>query len=95
MNDEQVGRSRETLNKSVLNRAGMAVRVFPAWATQSLHRISAKAEVVQFKRRMLARKHERRRKPALGERVRDRCHLDRFRPGADDQPDVGRTQYSP
>jgi len=44
---------------------------------------------------MLSRENKRRRKPALGERMGDRCKLDGFGPGADDQANTRGTQPSP
>jgi hypothetical protein len=44
---------------------------------------------------MLSSEHERGPSAASGQRERNWSHLDRFRPGADHQPDVGETQYSP
>ena len=44
---------------------------------------------------MLSRENKRRRKPALGERMGDRCKLDGFGPGADNQSDIYAVQLSP
>jgi hypothetical protein len=52
----------------------------------------AETEAAGIQTRVLSRKHKRRHQPALGERVRDGRQLDRFRPGADDQPDIGGMQ---
>jgi hypothetical protein len=47
------------------------------------------AEIFEIECRMLSGQHERRHKPAHRKRVRDRCQIDRFGPGADHQPDAG------
>jgi hypothetical protein len=44
---------------------------------------------------VLPGQHELRRKPERGQRTGDGLQFDGFRPGADDQPDIGRTQPSP
>jgi hypothetical protein len=44
---------------------------------------------------MLAGEDKRRPDAVRDKRKRDRSHFDCFRPGADDQPDIGVTQYSP
>jgi len=67
----------------------------PMSTTTAPEKHEFQAEIARVQPWVLARQDERRLQPALGERVRDGRHLDRFRPGADDQPDVGETQYSP
>jgi|KBSSwiStaDraftv2_1062776.scaffolds.fasta_scaffold500595_3 hypothetical protein len=71
------------------------MRILHAGTAEPLNRVGIEAEIARVQPWVLARQDERRLQPALGERVRDGRHLDRFRPGADDQPDVGETQYSP
>jgi hypothetical protein len=44
---------------------------------------------------MLTGEDESRREPARRQRMSDRRHLDGFRPGPDDQPDIEGSQYSP
>lgn len=66
-----------------------------ALAEEATQRKGGKPEVAQAQVRMLAREDERRRKPALGERMRDWCKLDGFGPGADDQANTRGPQPSP
>jgi hypothetical protein len=56
--------------------------------------MAIEAEVSGIKRRMLAGQDEQRRDSALGERICDRCKLDRLGTGADDD-DNGTGQPSP
>ena len=55
----------------------------------------AETKLVRPELRMLTGEHERGPAAASGKRLCNRGHLDRFRPGPDDQPDIGETQYSP
>jgi hypothetical protein len=73
----------------------MAVRVFLPGTEKPLKRERAEPISAQPQVRMLPGEHDRRRKPALGKRVRDRRQLDQFGPGADDQADIRETQPSP
>jgi hypothetical protein len=58
-------------------------------------RISVQPMFRGIKRRMLAGEDQARLKTARPERVGDGGKLDRFGPGADDQPYIYRTQLSP
>jgi len=73
----------------------MLVRVLFAGAAEPVRRKPAESEIPGIEARMLPGEDERRRQPALDERGRDGRQLDRFRPGPNDQPDIGRTQSSP
>jgi hypothetical protein len=73
----------------------MPVRVFFAFAAEAHRRIRLKPEFGGIQTEVLICEHERRRESAIAERMGDGCHLDCFRPGADDQPYVRETQPSP
>jgi hypothetical protein len=71
------------------------MRVLFAGAMQAFGREAFEPMVLRIEPGVLPGQDERRRQPALGERGRDGRQLDRFRPGPDDQPDVGGIQSSP
>ena len=73
----------------------MQVRVLLASTPKAHDRIAPEAIVFEAELRMLSRQHESATSAEAGQSTCDRSHFDRFRPGADDQPDVGETQYSP
>jgi hypothetical protein len=72
----------------------MAVRILLSGALEVHGGVTAEAELFGLQA-VLAGEHERRRQAMGGQRVRDGSHLDRFGPGADHQPHIGRTQPSP
>ena len=72
----------------------MAVWILLAWTAEAQLWEVAKAERPRIEG-LLSRQHERRGQPARGERVSDGRQFDGFRPGPDDQPDIGETQPSP
>jgi hypothetical protein len=71
------------------------VRVLFARAAEAHKRKAAEPELVEPQLRVLSGEHERGPAAESGERLCNGGHLDRFRPGSNDQPDVGETQYSP
>ena len=73
----------------------MPVRVLFARTAEEDRRIGFEPEFGGIECGVLAREDEARRQAALRERARNRLQLDRFRPGADDQPYIGETQSSP
>ena len=75
--------------------AHMAVRVQLARTVEAHDGIIPEVELLGIQVRMLTRKHDRGPTAAGGQCVCDRGHLDCYRPGADHQPDLGGTQYSP
>jgi hypothetical protein len=77
------------------NHLHMAVRVLFAGAAEVHGRIGFKPEFSGTECKVLVRKHERRRQAAIAERMGDGRQFDRFRPGANDQLYVGKTQSSP
>jgi len=95
LNDEEVGRIGKPRQKRGGYRADVPVRILLAGAMQPLLAITREAEMLRIKSGVLAGKDERRRKPARGERVSNRCKLDCLGPGADDQPDIREIQPSP
>jgi len=73
----------------------MPVRVFFAGAAEAHRRIRLKPEFGGVECEVLIGENERRRQPAIAERMSDRPEFDGFRSGADDQPYVGETQSPP
>jgi hypothetical protein len=95
LDDQQIGPIAEQRAQRRDHLIDMPMRVGLS-GTMQVHGIeAAKPELVGPEPRVLSRKHERRLAAASGQRMSHRCHLDRFRPGADDQPDISGTQYSP
>jgi len=66
-----------------------------AGTIESDRRIAFQAMLGRIERGMLAGEDQARLEAPRSEGVRDRCKLDGFGPGADDQPDMCRTQPSP
>jgi hypothetical protein len=95
LDDEKVGPWLEPLAKRRGDRADMPVRILFARTAELLRRISAEAELCRVETRVLSGEDQRRLRPALRKRVRNRRQLDRLGPGADDQADVRETQPSP
>jgi hypothetical protein len=95
LNHKEVGRSRETRQESGRHGLDMPVRILLAGTFQRLRQIAAEPEVSGIEDRVLARKDQPRRQPALGESMGERRQLDGFRSGADDQPDIYSIQPSP
>ena len=73
----------------------MRVRVFFTGALEIDRLIGVEAVVGEIKPGMLAGDDQRRNEPTRCQRVRYGSEFDGFWSGADDQPDVGRTQPSP
>jgi hypothetical protein len=94
LDDQQGGgiaKQRQQLSGYPLN---VKLRVFlPGTAETNLAEVS-KAERLGVEG-LLSRQHDRRREAARGERMGDGRQFDGFRPGPDDQPDIGETQPSP
>jgi len=95
LDDDQVRRISQQRQKRGCNRANMRVRILLSRTTELHVREPGQAELPRFKSRMLAGEDQSRRNAALGERESDGLQLDGFRPGADDQPYVRKTQRSP
>jgi hypothetical protein len=72
----------------------MDVRVFLARAVERDLREVSQPEAIGVEG-LLPGEDDAWREPARGKRVGDRRQFDGFRPGANDQPDVGETQPSP
>lgn len=73
----------------------MGIRVGPAGTAEPGRAILAEAVLIRIESRMLAREDQTRLKAARGQCVSDGCKLDRFGPGADDEPNICGTQPSP
>jgi hypothetical protein len=73
----------------------MFVRIFAARTVEADRREAVEAEVAWLQSNMLARENQRRGHASREQRKRNRPQFDCFRSGADDQPDVGKTQPSP
>jgi hypothetical protein len=71
------------------------MRIFLARAAQPLDRKVAETEFRRVQLGVLAREDDRRLEADFGERVGDGCQLDRFGPGANDQPNLYAIQSSP
>ena len=81
------------------NRPGdlsdMPVRVGFSPAIEAHGVILIEAEFDRIERIVLPGQDERGGKPERGQRASEGLQFDGFRPGADDQPDIGRPQSSP
>lgn len=75
--------------------ADVRVGILLADAMEASCWVSREAIFDHIKDRMLAGENERRRNAARSKGASDGSQLDRFRPGADDQPDIRDAQYSP
>jgi len=64
----------------------MGVRIFRAGNFEAMRGKSAELMVIEIESGVLPRDQQQRFNSTLGESVGDRRQLDRFRPGADDQP---------
>ena len=73
----------------------MAVRVRFALAIQTFDWKDRETEFSKLKIWVLTGEHERRPPTEGGKRTCNWGHFDGFRSGADHQPDIGETQYSP
>jgi hypothetical protein len=73
----------------------MFVRIRLAATAEVYGGIASQPEIARIELGMLAGEHERRSDPTRGKRMGDGRQFDGFRPGADDQPDIDGTQYSP
>jgi hypothetical protein len=73
----------------------MSVRVLPAGTVQQPAREAFEPELGRIERGVLSGEDERRHQPMRKQRAGDGPQLDRFRPGPDDQPDIGGTQSPP
>jgi hypothetical protein len=93
--DEQIRTISEQREQRGRDDADMPVRVRLAGAVEAHCRKAAKTELLGPQQRVLTGEHERRPAAASGQPLCDRTHFDCFRPGADHQPDIGETQYSP
>ena len=95
LHDQQVGAIGEYRLERGNDLRGMGMRVFFAGAREVDCRVGVEAVVGKVKPGMLAGDDQRRNEPARGQRVGHGSEFYGFWPGADDQPDVGRTQPSP
>ncbi len=73
----------------------MPVRIFVAGAAQPVDRKIAETELRRVQLRVLPGEDDRRLESDFGKRIRDGCELDRFGPGANDQPNLYAIQSSP
>jgi hypothetical protein len=73
----------------------MCVRIVPARAAQVNMEKIGKPEIGKIQIRMLARDDQHGRNAARRQRMRDGRQFDCFRPGADHQPYIGKSQPSP
>jgi len=73
----------------------MRVRVVVSGTIENDRRIVSQSIFGRIEPGMLAANDERRHDAALSKSAGDGSQFDRFRPGADDQPDIRGTQYSP
>jgi hypothetical protein len=71
------------------------VRILLTGTAEERRRKQVEAELAGLQRAMLPAEHERRNDPTRRERGGDGLELDRFRPGANDQPYVRGKQPSP
>jgi hypothetical protein len=83
---QRLERSRDGLN--------MCMRIGLTGASEADERVSSQSKLLRDKR-MLVREDNRRHDAARLKRLGNGPHLDGFRPGADDQPDVAEPQSSP
>ena len=95
MHDEEIHTVHAALLDLGRDRLHVAVRIFLAWAAQPVDRKVAKTELRRVQLRVLAGEDDRRLGADFGKRIRDGCELDRFGPGANDQPNVYAIQSSP
>jgi hypothetical protein len=93
LDDDEV-RSAKLWRQPPAHVSDVSVRMRPSGAVELGVLIALESEVRRIER-LLAGECERRRKPALRERVRNGQEFDGFRPGSDDQSDIGETQPSP
>jgi hypothetical protein len=73
----------------------MAVRIRLARAIQTFHWKDRETEFSKLKIWVLTSEQERRPAATSSQRMCNRGHFDGFRSGANHQPDIGETQYSP
>jgi hypothetical protein len=95
LHDKKVGPRRQPRKQLRGHRLHMPVRILVARTAEMDGGVVLDAEFHRIKCWVLIGEHKRRRQPAIAERMGDWCHFDRFRPGADDQPDIGEFQSSP
>ena len=95
LHDKQVGLGSQPRKQFHGDLLHMPVRILIATTTQAHGRIVLDPEFDWIERRVLIGEHQRRRQPAIAERMGNWCQFDCFGPGADDQPYVGETQSSP
>jgi hypothetical protein len=95
LDDQQVGLFSQQPSHFRGNPADVIVRVCLSGAVQAHRREGFKVQIAEWEVRMPTGEHERR---AAAKRRQPMCYrgqLDDFRAGADHQPDIGDTQYSP
>ena len=95
LHHKQVGPGLQQRTHAVSHLANVVVRVLFSGTIQLNEVEAAQAEIVEAERRVLTREDERRPTAKSSQRMRNRGHLDGFRSGANHQPDIGETQYSP
>jgi len=95
LHHQQVGPGPQQRTHAVRHLANVVVRVLFSGAIQLNELEVPQAEVVEAEPWVLTREDERRPTAKSSQRMRNRGHLDGFRSGANHQPDIGETQYSP
>lgn len=95
LNNDEIRLLAKLLLKRCSHCSDMPMRVGLASAEQLPSAEAVETKIAWAQVGVLPREDERRRKLALGERVRDGGQFYGFRPGADDQPNIGETQSSP
>jgi len=95
LDDQKARRRSDQRRDRRRNPICMGVRVHFAGAVEPRRAILGEAVFTRIERRMLAGEDQARLEAARGQRVSDGCKLDRFGPGADDEPNVCGAQPSP
>jgi hypothetical protein len=95
LHDEKVRLRPQLPEHYVADHMNMPVRILVTGASEAHHSIAIESEFGWFKRGVLIGEQHHRLQPAIAERMSNGCHLDRFRPGADHQPDICEAQSSP
>ena len=95
LNDQQVRRIAEKREQGLSDLANVRVRILLAGAAQTHDVEIAERELARVEVRMLAGQHKGWPAASRDQASCNRGHFDCFRSGANDQPDIERTQYSP
>jgi hypothetical protein len=95
LDDDEIDTDRQPRQQRAGDRPNMAMRIFLSRAVEPIGGKAGKTEIDAVQPRMLAGQDDPGCKALIGERIRDGCQLDRFGPGADDQPNLCAIQSSP